>query len=97
MIRRKDCNILLFVKRILEQDPAVLRQSKVTGLDKVEMGSPLIQSRLLIHPKRPASEEGVKSIEEELKNAEEVVKSVPAKGEAVVIEEGKVAEAEPEV
>jgi hypothetical protein len=97
MIRRKDCNILLFVKRILEQDPAVLRLSKVTGLDKVEMGSPLIQSRLLIQPKRPASEEGVKSIEEELKNAEEVVKSVPAEGEAVVIEEGKVAEAEPEV
>ena len=52
---------------------------------------------MLIQPKRPASEEGVKSIEEELKNAGEVVKSVHAEGEAVVIEEGKVAEAEPEV
>jgi hypothetical protein len=95
MIRRKDCNILYFFKKILEQDPAVLRLSKVTGLDKVEIGTPLIQSRLLIHPKRQPSEEGVKSIEEELKNSGEVIKNLP-EGEGVGIEEGKVAETVPE-
>ena len=77
MIRRKDCNILYFFKKILEQDPAVPRLSKATGLDKVEIGTPLIQSRLLIHPKRVPSEDGVKSIEEELKNAGEVAKNSP--------------------
>ena len=41
------------------------------------------------------SEEGVKSIEEELKNAGEVTKNLP-EGEGVSIEEGKVAEAAPE-
>jgi hypothetical protein len=54
-----------------------------------------MQSRLLIHPKRQPSEEGVKSIEEELKNAGEVIKSLPD-GEGVGIEEGKVAETVPE-
>ncbi len=74
-----------------------MRLGKVTGLDKVEIGSPLIQSRLLIHPKRLPSDEGVKSIEEELKNAGgEVIMKNLIEVEAVRIEESKVAEADSE-
>ena len=74
MIRRKDSNILLFMRKIMAEDPLIRERAKQTGIDKVEILPPLIQSRLLHHQahqkKNEDSGSNTKTIEEELKGSE---------------------------